>query len=116
VFCNWQNLLCLCHPFSQIQLHASFLGAFLWTKWRRVGLSLFYYSSHSLARFSQGKKKAEVESQAKCCCICSLSPDTDEITHHLSPRKGSTLEGREVRTIIIDYAKKNDLVDANNKK
>ncbi|XP_073904578.1 eukaryotic translation initiation factor 2D isoform X5 [Castor canadensis] len=31
------------------------------------------------------------------------------------PRKGSTLEGREVRTIIIDYAKKNDLVDANNK-
>ncbi|XP_020022288.1 eukaryotic translation initiation factor 2D isoform X2 [Castor canadensis] len=30
-------------------------------------------------------------------------------------KKGSTLEGREVRTIIIDYAKKNDLVDANNK-
>ncbi|XP_045392549.1 eukaryotic translation initiation factor 2D isoform X3 [Lemur catta] len=31
------------------------------------------------------------------------------------PRKGSLLEGSEVRTIIIDYAKKNDLVDADNK-
>ncbi|XP_032734386.1 eukaryotic translation initiation factor 2D isoform X2 [Lontra canadensis] len=31
------------------------------------------------------------------------------------PRKGSVLEGREVRTIIINYAKKNDLVDADNK-
>ncbi|XP_054546074.1 eukaryotic translation initiation factor 2D isoform X3 [Talpa occidentalis] len=31
------------------------------------------------------------------------------------PRKGSTLEGSEVRTIVIDYAKKNDLVDADNK-
>ncbi|XP_048962832.1 eukaryotic translation initiation factor 2D isoform X4 [Canis lupus dingo] len=31
------------------------------------------------------------------------------------PRKGSILEGGEVRTIIINYAKKNDLVDANNK-
>ncbi|XP_048213308.1 eukaryotic translation initiation factor 2D isoform X2 [Perognathus longimembris pacificus] len=30
-------------------------------------------------------------------------------------KKGSTLEGGEVRAIIIDYAKKNDLVDANNK-
>ncbi|XP_033054557.1 eukaryotic translation initiation factor 2D isoform X4 [Trachypithecus francoisi] len=31
------------------------------------------------------------------------------------PRKGSFLEGSEVRTIIINYAKKNDLVDADNK-
>ncbi|XP_058131105.1 eukaryotic translation initiation factor 2D isoform X2 [Dasypus novemcinctus] len=31
------------------------------------------------------------------------------------PRKGSILEGSEVRTIIINYAKKNDLVDAVNK-
>ncbi|XP_044937067.1 eukaryotic translation initiation factor 2D isoform X4 [Mustela putorius furo] len=31
------------------------------------------------------------------------------------PRKGSVLEGGEVRTIIINYAKKNDLVDADNK-
>ncbi|XP_035933102.2 eukaryotic translation initiation factor 2D isoform X8 [Halichoerus grypus] len=31
------------------------------------------------------------------------------------PRKGSVLEGAEVRTIIINYAKKNDLVDADNK-
>ncbi|XP_022364457.1 eukaryotic translation initiation factor 2D isoform X2 [Enhydra lutris kenyoni] len=31
-------------------------------------------------------------------------------------KKGSVLEGREVRTIIVNYAKKNDLVDANNKK
>ncbi|XP_036765688.2 eukaryotic translation initiation factor 2D isoform X5 [Manis pentadactyla] len=31
------------------------------------------------------------------------------------PRKGSVLEGGEVRKIIIDYVKKNDLVDANNK-
>nr|KAF6396611.1 eukaryotic translation initiation factor 2D [Rousettus aegyptiacus] len=31
------------------------------------------------------------------------------------PRKGSVLEGGEVRTIIINYAKKNDLVDAHNK-
>uniref|UniRef100_A0A8P0P2T9 Eukaryotic translation initiation factor 2D n=1 Tax=Canis lupus familiaris TaxID=9615 RepID=A0A8P0P2T9_CANLF len=31
-------------------------------------------------------------------------------------KKGSILEGGEVRTIIINYAKKNDLVDANNKK
>ncbi|XP_022364459.1 eukaryotic translation initiation factor 2D isoform X4 [Enhydra lutris kenyoni] len=30
-------------------------------------------------------------------------------------KKGSVLEGREVRTIIVNYAKKNDLVDANNK-
>ncbi|XP_032734387.1 eukaryotic translation initiation factor 2D isoform X3 [Lontra canadensis] len=30
-------------------------------------------------------------------------------------KKGSVLEGREVRTIIINYAKKNDLVDADNK-
>ncbi|XP_074178500.1 eukaryotic translation initiation factor 2D isoform X2 [Rhinolophus sinicus] len=30
-------------------------------------------------------------------------------------RKGSILEGSEVRTIIINYAKKNDLVDADNK-
>ncbi|XP_048962834.1 eukaryotic translation initiation factor 2D isoform X6 [Canis lupus dingo] len=30
-------------------------------------------------------------------------------------KKGSILEGGEVRTIIINYAKKNDLVDANNK-
>ncbi|XP_039737666.1 eukaryotic translation initiation factor 2D isoform X2 [Pteropus medius] len=30
-------------------------------------------------------------------------------------RKGSVLEGGEVRTIIINYAKKNDLVDADNK-
>ncbi|XP_067585278.1 eukaryotic translation initiation factor 2D isoform X5 [Pseudorca crassidens] len=32
------------------------------------------------------------------------------------PRKGSILEGSEVRTIVINYAKKNDLVDADNKK
>ncbi|XP_012314718.1 eukaryotic translation initiation factor 2D isoform X2 [Aotus nancymaae] len=31
------------------------------------------------------------------------------------PRKGSFLEGSEVRTIIINYAKKNDLVDTDNK-
>ncbi|KAM7054618.1 eukaryotic translation initiation factor 2D isoform 5-T5 [Molossus nigricans] len=31
------------------------------------------------------------------------------------PRKGSVLDGSEVRTIIINYAKKNDLVDADNK-
>ncbi|XP_016856020.1 eukaryotic translation initiation factor 2D isoform X4 [Homo sapiens] len=31
------------------------------------------------------------------------------------PRKGSFLEGSEVRTIVINYAKKNDLVDADNK-
>ncbi|XP_070251855.1 eukaryotic translation initiation factor 2D isoform X3 [Myotis yumanensis] len=31
------------------------------------------------------------------------------------PRKGSILEGSEVRMIIINYAKKNDLVDADNK-
>ncbi|XP_016070740.1 PREDICTED: eukaryotic translation initiation factor 2D isoform X3 [Miniopterus natalensis] len=31
------------------------------------------------------------------------------------PRKGSILEGSEVRTIIINYAKKNDLVDTDNK-
>uniref|UniRef100_A0A8C9Q1V0 Eukaryotic translation initiation factor 2D n=1 Tax=Spermophilus dauricus TaxID=99837 RepID=A0A8C9Q1V0_SPEDA len=31
------------------------------------------------------------------------------------PRKGSILEGNEVRTIIIDYAKKNELVDTHNK-
>uniref|UniRef100_A0A8C6RFS9 Eukaryotic translation initiation factor 2D n=1 Tax=Nannospalax galili TaxID=1026970 RepID=A0A8C6RFS9_NANGA len=31
------------------------------------------------------------------------------------PRKGSTLEGSEVRVIIIDYVKRNNLVDANNK-
>ncbi|XP_057388639.1 eukaryotic translation initiation factor 2D isoform X4 [Balaenoptera acutorostrata] len=31
------------------------------------------------------------------------------------PRKGSILEGSEVRTIVINYAKKNDLVDADNK-
>ncbi|XP_072804433.1 eukaryotic translation initiation factor 2D isoform X4 [Vicugna pacos] len=31
------------------------------------------------------------------------------------PRKGSVLEGSEVRTIVINYAKKNDLVDADNK-
>ncbi|KAF3823148.1 hypothetical protein GH733_010584 [Mirounga leonina] len=30
-------------------------------------------------------------------------------------KKGSVLEGAEVRTIIINYAKKNDLVDADNK-
>lgn len=30
-------------------------------------------------------------------------------------KKGSTLEGSEVRAIIIDYAKRNDLVDAENK-
>uniref|UniRef100_A0A8C8Z2G3 Eukaryotic translation initiation factor 2D n=1 Tax=Prolemur simus TaxID=1328070 RepID=A0A8C8Z2G3_PROSS len=30
-------------------------------------------------------------------------------------KKGSMLEGSEVRTIVIDYAKKNDLVDADNK-
>ncbi|KAF6292788.1 eukaryotic translation initiation factor 2D [Rhinolophus ferrumequinum] len=30
-------------------------------------------------------------------------------------KKGSVLEGSEVRTIIINYAKKNDLVDADNK-
>ncbi|XP_074165100.1 eukaryotic translation initiation factor 2D [Sminthopsis crassicaudata] len=30
-------------------------------------------------------------------------------------KKGSTLSGNEVREIIIDYAKKNNLVDANNK-
>ncbi|XP_058286649.1 eukaryotic translation initiation factor 2D isoform X4 [Hylobates moloch] len=30
-------------------------------------------------------------------------------------RKGSFLEGSEVRTIVINYAKKNDLVDADNK-
>nr|KAF6396608.1 eukaryotic translation initiation factor 2D [Rousettus aegyptiacus] len=30
-------------------------------------------------------------------------------------KKGSVLEGGEVRTIIINYAKKNDLVDAHNK-
>ncbi|XP_036614056.1 eukaryotic translation initiation factor 2D [Trichosurus vulpecula] len=30
-------------------------------------------------------------------------------------KKGSTLSGSEVRAIIIDYAKKNNLVDANNK-
>ncbi|XP_004685627.1 PREDICTED: eukaryotic translation initiation factor 2D isoform X1 [Condylura cristata] len=30
-------------------------------------------------------------------------------------KKGSTLEGSEVRSIVIDYAKKNDLVDADNK-
>ncbi|XP_069315812.1 eukaryotic translation initiation factor 2D isoform X3 [Eulemur rufifrons] len=30
-------------------------------------------------------------------------------------KKGSVLEGSEVRTIVIDYAKKNDLVDADNK-
>ncbi|XP_036765689.2 eukaryotic translation initiation factor 2D isoform X6 [Manis pentadactyla] len=30
-------------------------------------------------------------------------------------KKGSVLEGGEVRKIIIDYVKKNDLVDANNK-
>lgn len=33
-----------------------------------------------------------------------------------SPRKGSTLEGSEVRRIIVDYAKRNNLVDADNKK
>ncbi|XP_055437759.1 eukaryotic translation initiation factor 2D isoform X3 [Bubalus kerabau] len=31
------------------------------------------------------------------------------------PRKGSVLEGSEVRTVVINYAKKNDLVDADNK-
>ncbi|XP_075853017.1 eukaryotic translation initiation factor 2D isoform X2 [Microcebus murinus] len=31
------------------------------------------------------------------------------------PRKGSVLEGSEIRTIVINYAKKNDLVDADNK-
>ncbi|XP_012975855.1 eukaryotic translation initiation factor 2D isoform X3 [Mesocricetus auratus] len=31
------------------------------------------------------------------------------------PRRGSTLEGSEVRRIIIDYAKKNNLVDADNR-
>ncbi|KAF6074409.1 eukaryotic translation initiation factor 2D [Phyllostomus discolor] len=31
------------------------------------------------------------------------------------PRKGSVLEGGEVRMIVINYAKKNDLVDADNK-
>ncbi|KAM9005394.1 eukaryotic translation initiation factor 2D isoform 2-T2 [Sarcophilus harrisii] len=31
-------------------------------------------------------------------------------------KKGNTLSGNEVREIIIDYAKKNNLVDANNKK
>ncbi|ELW47750.1 Eukaryotic translation initiation factor 2D [Tupaia chinensis] len=30
-------------------------------------------------------------------------------------KKGSILEGNEVRTIVINYAKNNDLVDANNK-
>nr|XP_031545752.1 eukaryotic translation initiation factor 2D isoform X1 [Vicugna pacos] len=30
-------------------------------------------------------------------------------------KKGSVLEGSEVRTIVINYAKKNDLVDADNK-
>ncbi|KAG8518108.1 Eukaryotic translation initiation factor 2D [Galemys pyrenaicus] len=30
-------------------------------------------------------------------------------------KKGGTLEGSEVRAIVIDYAKKNDLVDADNK-
>lgn len=33
-----------------------------------------------------------------------------------SPRKGSILEGGEVRTIVISYAKTHDLVDADNKK
>nr|XP_006995388.1 eukaryotic translation initiation factor 2D isoform X4 [Peromyscus maniculatus bairdii] len=31
------------------------------------------------------------------------------------PRKGSTLEGGEVRRIVIDYAKRNSLVDADNR-
>lgn len=35
---------------------------------------------------------------------------------HFSPRKGSVLDGNEVRGIVINYAKKNDLVDADNKK
>ena len=34
----------------------------------------------------------------------------------LPPRKGSTLEGGEVRRIITDYAKRNNLVDADNRK
>lgn len=46
---------------------------------------------------------------------CLLAPH--ELTPgHFSLRKGSILEGSEVRMIIINYAKKNDLVDADNKK
>lgn len=33
-----------------------------------------------------------------------------------SPRKGAALQAAEVRTIITDYVKKNELVDDNNKK
>ncbi|XP_006754452.1 PREDICTED: eukaryotic translation initiation factor 2D isoform X5 [Myotis davidii] len=45
------------------------------------------------------------------CVPASMSLLFQESGH----KKGSILEGSEVRMIIINYAKKNDLVDANNK-
>ncbi|CAO2623262.1 Eukaryotic translation initiation factor 2D [Lemmus lemmus] len=41
--------------------------------------------------------------------------NTTQLLQESSHKKGSTLEGIEVRRIIIDYAKRNNLVDADNK-
>lgn len=35
---------------------------------------------------------------------------------YVLPRKGAALQAADVRTIITDYVKKNELVDDNNKK
>ncbi|XP_074078636.1 eukaryotic translation initiation factor 2D [Macrotis lagotis] len=68
-------------------------------------------ASQSVQEVSKEKPYHPVEIESLYCIPANMTSLFQASGH----KKGSTLSGSEVRAIIIDYAKKNNLVDVNNK-
>ncbi|XP_037680792.1 eukaryotic translation initiation factor 2D [Choloepus didactylus] len=68
-------------------------------------------TSQTIQEGSRGQPYHPPDIKSLYCVPANMTLLFQESGH----KKGSILEGSEVRTIIINYAKKNDLVDADNK-
>uniref|UniRef100_A0AC11BEK4 Eukaryotic translation initiation factor 2D n=1 Tax=Ovis aries TaxID=9940 RepID=A0AC11BEK4_SHEEP len=68
-------------------------------------------TSQTIQEGSRGQPYHPPDIKPLYCVPASMTLLFQESGH----KKGSVLEGSEVRTVVINYAKKNDLVDADNK-
>ncbi|KAM5202348.1 eukaryotic translation initiation factor 2D isoform 3-T3 [Hipposideros larvatus] len=111
--CFFQALKCQVKKADLPLLTSTFLGSHMYSccpEGRQLDIKKSSYKK--LSKFLQQMQQEQIIQ------VKELSKGVESIVavDWKHPRKGSVLEGGEVRTIIINYAKKNDLVDADNKK
>ncbi|KAM6165265.1 eukaryotic translation initiation factor 2D isoform 2-T2 [Erethizon dorsatum] len=110
--CFLQALKCRVKKADLPLLTSTFLGSYMFSccpEGRQLDVKKSSYKK--LSKFLQHMQQEEIVQ------VKELSRGVESIVavDWKHPRKGSTLEASEVRASVIDYAKKNDLVDANNK-